>query len=176
VLQVTGLTLSNLGELDHTSDCGFIASMCQYLVFKMELNRVELREKNILVACQRYLKNENANKKKYRYIAIFFVFTALLIGVYIYINSEIYWKNDKLGLFLSALAGALFTGGVIALIQISHSSYYLRYFDAQAMSDRIEELGGADTARSSSNQFLRNLILWIIIAIVLLSIFNQSKL
>lgn len=141
----------------------------------MEINSVELREKSVLIACQRYLDNENAHKKKYRYIAIFFVFIALLIGVYIYIDPEISWKSYKFDLFLSALAGALFAGGVIALIQISHSSYYLRYFDAQAMSDRIEKLGGADTAQSNSRQFLKNLILWIIIAIVLLSIFNQSK-
>jgi hypothetical protein len=141
----------------------------------MELGKEEIKEKNVIAVSIRFYEEEQSNVKKYQIISVIAVLAAIAIGIYIYIDSGACFKNYKEGIFLSFFSGILLMWGYYTYTHMRMNKYLTMYMDKDAMKARMEELGGLDSAPENQSSFLKNFIVWFVIAVIVISIFKYVQ-
>ena len=140
---------------------------------EMELSKEELKERNIIAASLRFYEEEQKNVRKYYLMSVVAMLIAIAIGVYIYVDSGACFKNYKKGIFLSLFAGLILMWGYYTWTQIYMNKYLTPYINKTGMKDRIEELGGLDSVPKNQNSSVKNILLWFVIAVVIMSILKN---
>lgn len=142
----------------------------------MELSKEEIKERNVIAASIRFYAEEQGNTRKYRLMAVVSILIAIALCTYMYIDAGACFKNYKKGIILSLFSGVALMWGYYTWVHMKMNKYLTPYVDREAMNKRIEELGGLDSAPKGQSSPIKKLVLWLVIAAVMLSIFNQLQL
>jgi hypothetical protein len=103
------------------------------------------------------------------------VLAAIALGIYIYIDSGACFKNYKEGIFLSFFSGILLMWGYYTYTHMCMNKHLSKFMDRDAMDKRMEELGGLDSAPKNQSSFIKNFIVWFLIALILTLIFKYAQ-
>lgn len=142
----------------------------------MKLSKEELKERNVIAASIRFYEDEQKNVRKYQLMSVAAMLIAIAIGVYIYVDSGACFRNYKKGIVLSLFTGLILMWGYYTWAHMHMNKYLTPYVNKTGMKGRIEELGGLDSVPKSQSSFIKNVLLWFVIAVVVMTILNNVQL
>ncbi len=139
----------------------------------MELSKEEIQESKVIAMSIRFYEEEKNNVKKFKIFSVVAVLTAFAIGVYIYMDSGACFKSYKEGILLSFSSGLILMWGYYTFAQMRMNKYLSLYVDQDAMKARMEELGGLESVPNNQKSFVKNFLLWFLIALILTLVFKS---